>query len=104
MWMMLQQDKAEDYVIATGVTHSVRQLVEVAFGHAGLEWQKYVRMDPALLRPAEVDHLIGDASKAKRVLGWEPTVTFEQLIAMMVDADVERLSSPPKAAAYWIPR
>jgi GDPmannose 4,6-dehydratase len=104
MWMMLQQDKADDYVIATGVTHSVRQLVEVAFGHAGLEWQKYVRTDPALLRPAEVDHLIGDASKAKRVLGWEPSVTFEQLIEMMVDADVERLSKPPKAAAHWIPR
>ena len=104
MWMMLQQDKADDYVIASGVTHSVRQLVEVAFGHAALEWQKYVRIDPALKRPAEVDHLIGNASKAKRVLGWEPTVTFEQLIAMMVDADVERLSSPPKVAAHWIPR
>jgi GDPmannose 4,6-dehydratase len=104
MWMMLQQDKADDYVIASGVTHSVRQLVEVAFGHAALEWQKYVRIDPALKRPAEVDHLIGNASKARRVLGWEPTVTFEQLIAMMVDADVERLSSPPKVAAHWIPR
>ena len=104
MWMMLQQDKADDYVIASGVTHSVRQLVEVAFGHAALEWQKYVRIDPALKRPAEVDHLIGNASKAKRVLGWEPTVTFQQLIAMMVDADVERLSSPPKVAAHWIPR
>jgi GDPmannose 4,6-dehydratase len=104
MWMMLQQDKADDYVIASGVTHSVRQLVEVAFAHAGLEWQKYVRIDPALKRPAEVDHLIGNASKARRVLGWEPTVTFEQLIAMMVDADVERLSSPPKVAAHWIPR
>jgi GDPmannose 4,6-dehydratase len=104
MWMMLQQDKADDYVIASGVTHSVRQLVEVAFGHAGLEWQKCVRVDPALLRPAEVDHLIGDASKAKRVLGWEPTVSFEQLIAMMVDADVERLSNPPKAPVHWTPR
>ena len=104
MWMMLQQDKADDYVIASGVTHSVRQLVEVAFGRAALEWQKYVRIDPALKRPAEVDHLIGNASKAKRVLGWEPTVTFQQLIAMMVDADVERLSSPPKVAAHWIPR
>jgi GDPmannose 4,6-dehydratase len=93
MWMMLQQDKADDYVIASGVTHSVRQLVEVAFGHAALEWQKYVRIDPALKRPAEVDHLIGNASKARRVLGWEPTVTFEQLIAMMVDADVARLRS-----------
>ncbi|HWV94724.1 MAG TPA: GDP-mannose 4,6-dehydratase, partial [Vicinamibacterales bacterium] len=72
MWMMLQQDQADDYVIATGVSHSVRQLVETAFGHVGLDWQKYVRVDPAFLRPAEVDHLIGDASKAKRVLGWEP--------------------------------
>jgi GDPmannose 4,6-dehydratase len=104
MWMMLQQDKADDYVIATGVSHSVRQLVEVAFGHAGLEWQKYVRTDPALLRPAEVDHLIGDASKAKKVLGWKPSVSFEQLIAMMVDADVTRLSTPAKPAALWIPR
>ena len=104
MWLMLQQDKADDYVIATGVSHSVQQLVEVAFGHAGLDWQKYVRTDPALLRPAEVDHLIGDASKAKRVLSWKPSVSFEQLIAMMVDADVAALSNPPKPAAHWIPR
>src|SRR5918994_1967711 len=92
MWLMLQQDAADDYVIATGVTHSVRQLVEAAFGHAGLDWQKYVRVDPAFLRPAEVDHLIGDSSKARRVLGWTPQVSFEQLIAMMVDADLARLS------------
>jgi GDPmannose 4,6-dehydratase len=104
MWLMLQQEKADDYVIATGVTHSVRQLVEVAFGHVGLDWQKHVRIDPALLRPAEVDHLIGDASKARRVLGWEPTVTFEQLVAMMVDDDIEKLAAPAKPAAYWIPR
>jgi GDPmannose 4,6-dehydratase len=70
----------------------VRQLVEIAFGHAGLEWERYVRIDPTLLRPAEVDHLIGDATKAKRVLGWEPSVGFEQLIAMMVDEDIARLS------------
>ena len=88
MWMMLQQPKADDYVIATGVTHSVQQLVEAAFGHAGLDWQKYVRVDSQFLRPAEVDHLIGDASKAKRVLGWEPTVSFEKLVSMMVDADI----------------
>ncbi len=102
MWMMLQQPQADDYVIATGISHSVSDLVEVAFGHAGLEWQKYVRTDPALLRPAEVDHLIGDASKAKRVLGWEPKVTFEGLIQTMVDEDLRRLSSPPspEAAAY----
>jgi GDPmannose 4,6-dehydratase len=93
MWLMLQQDRADDYVIATGVSHSVQRLVEVAFGHAGLDWQQYVRTDPAFIRPAEVDHLIGDASKAKRQLGWEPSVTFEQLIAMMVDADLERLSA-----------
>jgi GDPmannose 4,6-dehydratase len=97
MWMMLQQDAADDYVIATGVTHSVRQLVEIAFAHAGLEWEQYVRIDPAFLRPAEVDHLIGDASKAKRVLGWAPTVTFEQLVTMMVDADVARLSGRSRA-------
>jgi GDPmannose 4,6-dehydratase len=92
MWLMLQQEKADDYVIATGVSHSVRELVEIAFAHAGLHWDKYVRTDPALLRPAEVDHLIGDATKAAQVLGWTPTVTFEQLVAMMVDADMARLS------------
>jgi GDPmannose 4,6-dehydratase len=105
MWMMLQQDQADDYVIATGVSHSVRQLVETAFGHVGLDWQKYVRIDPAFLRPAEVDHLIGDASKAKRVLGWEPSVSFERLVAMMVDADIATLSaSPAPAATAWTPR
>jgi GDPmannose 4,6-dehydratase len=93
MWLMLQQPEPDDYVIATGKSHSVRQLVETAFGHAGLDWQKYVRLDPALLRPAEVDHLIGDASKAHRVLGWEPSITFEQLVAMMVDADLARHSN-----------
>ncbi|HTM03483.1 MAG TPA: GDP-mannose 4,6-dehydratase [Vicinamibacterales bacterium] len=92
MWLMLQQDKADDYVIATGVSHSVQKLVEVAFGHAGLDWKAYVRTDPAFIRPAEVDHLIGDASKAKQELGWQPSVTFEELIAMMVDADLARLS------------
>jgi GDPmannose 4,6-dehydratase len=92
MWLMLQQDCAEDYVIATGVSHSVRDLVEIAFGHVGLDWRRYVRLDPALLRPAEVDHLVGDASKATRVLGWRPTMTLEQLVAMMVDADIARLS------------
>jgi GDPmannose 4,6-dehydratase len=95
MWMMLQQDRAEDYVIATGVSHSVRQLAEIAFHHVGLDWQKHVKVDSAFLRPAEVDHLIGDASKARRVLKWEPTVDFEQLVAKMVDADLERLSGAP---------
>jgi GDPmannose 4,6-dehydratase len=92
---MLQQDKADDYVIATGVSHSVRQLVECAFGCAGLDWRKYVRVDPAFLRPAEVDHLIGDSSKARRVFGWQPDVNFEQLVAMMVDADLARWSGKP---------
>jgi GDPmannose 4,6-dehydratase len=98
MWMMLQQSQADDYVIATGTSHSVRDLVEVAFGHAGLDWRQYVKTDPALLRPAEVDHLIGDASKAERVLGWRPTVTFERLIQMMVDEDLARLSTYAKSA------
>jgi GDPmannose 4,6-dehydratase len=97
MWLMLQQNEPDDYVIATGVSHSVRKLVETAFGHAGLDWQRYVRIDPALKRPAEVDHLIGDASKGKRVLGWTPSVTFEQLIAMMVDADLARLVPASRA-------
>jgi len=105
MWMMLQRPEADDYVVATGVTHSVQQLVETAFAHAGLDWEKYVRVDPQFLRPAEVDHLIGDASKAKRVLGWEPTVSFKQLVAMMVDADIAMLSgSPTTAATTWSPR
>jgi GDPmannose 4,6-dehydratase len=105
MWMMLQQDAADDYVIATGVSHSVRDLVEIAFGHAGLDWTKYVRIDPAFLRPAEVDHLIGDATKARTVLGWEPDVDFKGLVAMMVDADVARLSSGGSAteAGTWNP-
>ncbi|MGH9349259.1 MAG: GDP-mannose 4,6-dehydratase [Vicinamibacterales bacterium] len=90
MWLMLQQDQPDDYVIATGQSHSVRQLVETAFGHAGLPWEPYVRTDPALLRPAEVDHLVGDATKARRVLGWQPTVSFERLVGMMVDADLAR--------------
>jgi GDPmannose 4,6-dehydratase len=91
MWLMLQQSQPEDYVIATGEAHSVRELCEVAFGRAGLDWQKYVVVDPAFIRPAEVDHLIGDASKAGRVLGWEPSVTFQQLIECMVDADLEAI-------------
>jgi GDPmannose 4,6-dehydratase len=93
MWLMLQQDRPDDYVIATGVSHSVRELVEIAFEHAHLDWKKYVRIDPSLIRPAEVDHLVGDATKGRRQLGWEPLVRFEQLVAMMVDADIGRLSS-----------
>ena len=93
MWLMLQQDRADDYVIATGVSHSVRELVEIAFGHAGLDWNKYVRLDPSLIRPAEVEHLLGDASKAKAELGWTPAVDFKQLVEMMVDADLARFTS-----------
>jgi GDPmannose 4,6-dehydratase len=93
MWLMLQQDRADDYVIATGVSHSVQQLVETAFGHVGLDWRAHVRLDPKFLRPAEVDHLIGNASKAQRELGWTPTVDFMGLVTMMVDADVERLKT-----------
>ena len=92
MWLMLQQDEADDYVIATGKSHSVRELVEVAFAHAGLDWREHVRTDPALLRPAEVDHLIGNPAKAERELGWRPSVDFAGLVRMMVDADLERLS------------
>ena len=92
MWLMLQQERPDDYVIATGTSHSVRELVEAAFGHVGLEWQKYVRLDPRFLRPAEVDHLIGDASKGRKTLGWTPEVDFNGLVRMMVDADLARLS------------
>jgi GDPmannose 4,6-dehydratase len=98
MWLMLQQPQAEDYVVATGISHSVRELVEIAFSRGGLDWQKYVRTDPQFLRPAEVDQLIGNPAKAKKVLGWEPKVNFKQLVEMMVDADVERLSASRSVA------
>jgi GDPmannose 4,6-dehydratase len=91
MWMMLQRDQPEDFVVATGVSHSVRECVEIAFDHVGLPIDEHVETDPALLRPAEVEHLIGDAGKAKRMLGWEPAVSFEELIRMMVDADLKLL-------------
>jgi GDPmannose 4,6-dehydratase len=92
MWQMLQQDEPDDYVIATGRSHSVQELVEIAFGHAGLDWQRSVRHDPSLVRPAEVDHLIGDASKACATFGWRPTVDFAELVRMMVEADLDRLA------------
>ncbi len=92
MWRMLQQDQPDDYVVATGVGHSVRDCVDVAFDHAGLSIDDHVAIDPSLLRPAEVEHLIGDASKAKDALGWEPEVSFEALIRMMVDADRAQLT------------
>jgi GDPmannose 4,6-dehydratase len=91
MWRMLQQPTPQDYVVGTGQTHSVRDLVEAAFGHVGLDWRKHVKSDPRYMRPAEVDLLQADPAKAKRELGWTPTVGFRELVAMMVDADLERL-------------
>ena len=91
MWRMLQQPEPRDYVIGTGVSHSVRDLVEAAFAHVGLDWEQYVRVDPNFIRPAEVDVLTGDASKARAELGWSPKVSFRELVAMMVDADLARL-------------
>ena len=88
MWMMLQQDKPDDYVIATGTQHTVGDLVEVAFAHVGLDWRQYVRQDPSLIRPAEVETLLGDASHARETLGWEPEVSFEELVQRMVDSDL----------------
>jgi GDPmannose 4,6-dehydratase len=92
MWLMLQQPEPDDFVIATGKAHSVRELVEVAFEHVGLDSAEYVRADPAFFRPAEVDHLVGDATKARAKLGWEPRTSFEELIRLMVDADLELLA------------
>jgi GDPmannose 4,6-dehydratase len=91
MWMMLQQDKPEDFVIATGVKHSVREMAELAFSHVGLDWREHVRVAPQLLRPAEVNTLRGDAAKARRVLGWAPSLGFADLVHMMVDADLVRV-------------
>jgi GDPmannose 4,6-dehydratase len=91
MWLMLQQPQPDDYVIATGETHSIRELCEEAFGHVDLDWQQYVKQDERFMRPAEVDMLVGDAGKAGRVLGWEPNVSFRELIRLMVDADLALL-------------
>jgi len=91
MWLMLQRDKPQDYVVASGTTQSVRHLLEVAFGYVGLDYRDHVEVDPNLLRPAEIYHLRGDASKARRELGWEPTIDFERLVRMMIDADLARL-------------
>ena len=103
MWSMLQQDAPSDYVVATGISHSVRDLVETAFSHVGLDWRDHVRTDARFLRPADIEHLVGDASKARAVLGWQPTVDFRTLVRTMVDADVQRLSDAgepaPTAAA-----
>lgn len=100
MWLMMQQSHADDFVIATGVTHSVKQLLEIAFAHAGLDWQKYVEIDPALVRRAEGDPLSGDSSKARKVLGWEPEVSFKELVHMMVDHDLSLLSEAPAERAF----
>src|SRR4030095_5941038 len=91
MWLMLQQDTPDDYVIATNETHSIREFLDIAFTHVGLDWNKYVEIDPRYYRPAEVELLIGDASKAKKKLGWEPKVKFEELVRLMVDEDMRRL-------------
>lgn len=100
MWLMLQQDSPDDYVIATGETHSVQEFIQIAFARAGLDWREYVAEDPALKRPAEVDLRQGDASKAKRVLGWQPEVGFRELIEMMVDADMERYAETVPQSTY----
>ncbi len=99
MWMMLQQDEPDDYVIATGETHSVQELVETAFGHVGLNWKDHVRIDPRFVRPAEVDMLIGDPKKSREKLGWQPRVSFEQLVQMMVDSDLELVQKQISAGA-----
>jgi GDPmannose 4,6-dehydratase len=91
MWLMLQQDQPDDYVIATNQTYSVREFLELAFGHAGLNWKQHVEIDPRYYRPAEVDLLIGDYSKARRALGWEPKTKFTDLVKLMVDADIKLL-------------
>ena len=96
MWLMLQQDTPEDFVICTGETHSVREVCEVAFGHVGLDWEQHVVIDEAFFRPAEVDLLVGDAAKAERVLGWKPETTFEDLVTMMVDADIDLIQGKLK--------
>ena len=99
MWRMLQRDEPTDYVVASGVEHSVRDFVEAAFGHAGLEPDRHVVSDPQFFRPAEVDHLVGDASRARAELGWQPRVSFGELAKMMVDADLERLAAAPQPVA-----
>jgi GDPmannose 4,6-dehydratase len=95
MWRMLQQDEPEDYVIATGEPRSVREFADIAFAHAGLEVGRFVKVDPQFLRPAEVDHLVGDTTKAREQLGWQPTTTFRELAELMVDADLDRLTAAP---------
>jgi GDPmannose 4,6-dehydratase len=99
MWLMLQQDKPDDYVIATGETHSVREFLHEAFSYVDLDWREYVEIDPRYFRPAEVDLLVGNASKAKRQLGWEPKMTFRELVRLMVDADIAQLEREQNGVA-----
>ena len=100
MWQMLRQPEPEDFVVGTGVTHSVRDLLDAAFGGVDLDWHDFVVQDPALMRPAEVDRLRADPTKAKEKLGWEPTVSFEELVRMMVEADLDRLRAGPAGGAF----
>ena len=101
MWLMLQQDEPGDYVIATGETHSVREFCEIAFEHVGLDWRTHVRVAERYFRPAEVDLLIGDASRAHEVLGWKPEISFDDLVRMMVDADLAALKAGSALLARW---
>jgi GDPmannose 4,6-dehydratase len=91
MWLMLQQPRPDDYVLATGESHSVKEFLEESFSHVRLDWREYVEVDPKYFRPTEVDELVGDASKARRELGWSPKVTFKELVRMMVDSDMEAI-------------
>jgi GDPmannose 4,6-dehydratase len=102
MWLMLQQETADDYVLGTGEAHSVREFLDEAFGYADLDWEKYVRIDPRYYRPLEVDHLLADASKAEKELGWKPRVRFRDLVRIMVDADLELLGLPSKGEGKTI--
>ena len=100
MWLMLQQPEADDFVIATGRTHTIRELLETAFSEVGLDWKKYVELDPKLVRPAEVDYLCGDSSKARRVLGWEPKMDFHSLVKTMVQSDLNKVTAIPSQQLY----
>jgi GDPmannose 4,6-dehydratase len=106
MWLMLQQDRADDFAVGTGEAHTVREFVELAFAHAGLDWKRHVEVDPTYFRPAEVDHLRADASKARKLLGWEPAVTFDELVRIMVEADMQaaevRLKGGPEALQFAV--
>ena len=104
MHLMLQQDEPDDFVVATGATHSVREFLELAFGHAGLRWEDHVVVDERFLRPADVAMLVGDAGKARRVLGWQPTVSFSELVAMMVESDLSAVATDLAATSAATPR